>query len=99
MVLKSNITLPVNYDEISFSNRKLVREEYIRRQEGLCYYCKEPLNKTPPTKIININITKKLFPKNFFKWPIHLHHDKKTGMTIGAVHCECNAVLWEYHNE
>jgi hypothetical protein len=40
-----------------------------------------------------------LFPKNFLKWPVHLHHSHDTGMTIGAVHSYCNAVLWQYHNE
>ena len=33
---------------------------------------------------------------NFFKWPVHLHHCHDTGMTTGAVHCYCNAVLWQY---
>ncbi|AGI61771.1 hypothetical protein VCO139_0016 [Vibrio phage VCO139] len=41
----------------------------------------------------------KLFPKNMFQYPIHLHHDHNTGMTIGAVHARCNAVLWEYYGE
>jgi hypothetical protein len=47
------------------------------------------------SKKINVD----LFPPNFFKWPVHLHHDHRTGMTIGAVHCRCNAVLWQYHGE
>ena len=44
-------------------------------------------------------ITNSLFPPNFFKWPVHLHHSHDTGMTIGAVHARCNAVLWQYHGE
>ena len=39
---------------------------------------------------------KTIFPENFFDHSIHLHHDHDTGMTIGAVHAHCNAVLWEY---
>lgn len=90
------MNLPVNYNEIHFSERKLVREEYTRLQAGRCYYCKTLLaNKPSESKKVN----KKLFPKKFFDWPVHLHHDHKTGMTIGAVHAYCNAVLWQYHGE
>jgi hypothetical protein len=28
-----------------------------------------------------------------------LHHCHQTGLTIGAVHAKCNAVLWQYHGE
>jgi len=44
-------------------------------------------------------INKKPFPKGMFNYPIHLHHCRKTDLSIGAVHAYCNAVLWEYHNE
>jgi hypothetical protein len=30
------------------------------------------------------------------KSPIHLQHDHDTGLTEGAVHAYCNAVLWQY---
>ena len=93
------ITLPTNYKKLAIYEVKQVRNEYIKLQNGLCYYCKKPL-----TDIVNYNttgkkITIKLFPKNFFKYPIHLHHDHNTDMTIGAVHNYCNAILWEYHGE
>ena len=82
--------LPVNYNEIHYSERRAVREEYIKRQNGNCYVCGELLEKEPKkTK----KITPKLYPENFFKYPVHLHHNHDTGMTIGAVHCYCNAVL------
>ena len=44
-------------------------------------------------------IDEELVPENFFKYPVHLHHSHYTGMTIGAVHANCNAVLWQYHGE
>jgi len=92
--------LPVNYDELSITDRRLVREEYIKMQDGRCQYCQQPLKFPIPEKAKrNRPINKNLFPKGFFKWPIHLHHDHNTGMTIGAVHNYCNAVLWEYHNQ
>jgi hypothetical protein len=90
------VNLPVNYNEIHFSERKLVREEYTRIQAGKCHYCKQQLSVRPSE---NKRVNKNLFPKKFFDWPVHLHHDHKTGMTIGAVHAYCNAVLWQYHGE
>jgi hypothetical protein len=91
--------LPVNYNKIPFYQRRIVREEYIKLQEGKCYYCKYSLNEQPSNSVLNKKINKKLFPLNFFNWPIHLHHDHTTGMTIGAVHCHCNAILWQFHGE
>lgn len=91
--------LPVNYDKIDRSERRLVREEYIRIQEGKCSHCKEPLSGPPAEKVAKKKVNERLFPRDFFKWPVHLHHSHKTGMTIGAVHGWCNAVLWQYHGE
>lgn len=88
--------LPVNYNDLSFSDRKSVRQEYIRLQNNLCYFCNEPLNKPAAT---NKRINRRLFPDSFFKHPIHLHHNHETGMTIGVVHCVCNAILWQYYGE
>jgi hypothetical protein len=88
--------LPVNYEKLSQRQRRAVREEYVRRQNGLCHYCKNPLNKKQKhTRPLYMGA----FPPNFFKHPVHLHHCHKTGMTIGAVHNYCNAVLWQYHGE
>jgi len=91
--------LPVNYEKIHYRERKAVREEYIKVQNGLCYYCKAPLTEEPTELVRNLDINDKLFPESFFKNPVHLHHSHDTGMTIGAVHCFCNAVLWQYHGE
>ncbi len=88
--------LPVNYDELNYTERRLVREEYIRRQDGNCHYCGNQLSGNPATRVANIDVDRRLFPVNFFKYPIHLHHNHGTGMTIGAVHNYCNAVLWQY---
>lgn len=91
--------LPVNYNDLHYTERKIVREEYVLLQDGLCYYCKNLLKGEPAENVQSKPIKKHLFPDNFFKWPVHLHHDHKTGMTIGAVHNYCNAVLWQYHGE
>lgn len=91
--------LPQNYTMLSYKERKLVREEYVKKQRGLCHYCGSPLEGPPADKVLAKKVTKGLFPEGMFKYPVHLHHDHEDGMTIGAVHCYCNAVLWEYIGE
>lgn len=91
--------LPINYSKSHWTVRKQAREEYIKKQDNKCYFCKEPLSGEPSKKIQGMEITERLFPENFFKWPVHLHHNHFTDKTIGAVHCKCNAVLFEYHGE
>lgn len=91
--------LPAFYPAMTWQERKAVREEYVRRQNNLCHYCKASLDGKPLAKVRKLSIIKGLFPQGFFKWPVHLHHDHNTGMTIGAVHNYCNAVLWQYHGE
>ena len=90
---------PQNYDKLNRNERRLLREEYVRHQQGKCYYCKAPLDGPPSMEVKKKKITPKLYPQGFFRWPVHLHHDHNTGMTIGAVHNYCNAVLWEYEGE
>ena len=91
--------LPVNYDKIPQRQRRLVREEYIRVQGGLCKHCGAPLDGDPAKVVMDLWVKTGLFPTGFFNSPVHLHHDHNTGMTIGAVHARCNAVLWQYHGE
>lgn len=88
--------LPVEYHSLHHKDRKLVREQYIKEQKGLCMYCNEDLNNPPPKTITKKKIRWKLFPPNFLKYPIHLQHCHRSGLTEGAVHAYCNAVLWQY---
>lgn len=94
----TNWKLPVNYDKLHWTERREVRDQYVAEQEGKCYYCKCPLNRRPP-ECVKRPIDWGLFPANFLRYPVHLHHCHDTGMTIGAVHAYCNAVLWQYHGE
>lgn len=91
--------LPVDYRKLTWQQKRFVREEYCLLQDGKCYHCGGDLNLLPPEDITNLKIDKSQFPDKFFDYPIHLHHCHDTGMTIGAVHCYCNAVLWQYHGE
>lgn len=90
--------LPVDYTQLHFSERRLVRLQYIKEQNNKCFYCKEDLDKEAPEKITSKPINWKLFPEGFMKYPIHLQHCHKTGMTEGAVHNYCNAVMWQYEH-
>lgn len=91
--------LPINYEKASRRLRRIARLEYTRLQGGKCHYCGYPLDGDPDRSVLVKDITPRLYPENFFDWPVHLHHCRKTGMSIGAVHAYCNAVLWEYHGE
>ena len=88
--------LPVDYTKLKPFERREVREQYMREQKGLCYYCGFSLDHEAPEHIRNKPINWRLFPQNFLQYPIHLQHDHDTGMTEGAVHNYCNAVMWQY---
>jgi hypothetical protein len=93
------VKLPVNYNELSQPHRRLVRETYVKLQDNTCYHCGGSFQIGPTTEMLKKSINLKLFPTGFLKYPIHLHHSHDTGLTIGAVHARCNAILWQYHGE
>jgi hypothetical protein len=95
----SNWKLPVNYSKLHWKQIASVRKQYITEQRGKCHHCGGDLKLPPPQCIQNYKINWSLFPDKFLKYPVHLHHSHTTGMTIGAVHSLCNAVLWQYHGE
>lgn len=90
---------PVDYTKLDWRERKNVRLSYIEAQNGKCCYCGSPLDGLARIDVALKKVNKNLFPRTFWNHPVHLHHDHKTGMTIGAVHNQCNAVLWQYHGE
>jgi hypothetical protein len=91
--------LPTNYENLTQNGRRAARTQYVKQQNGLCHYCKSPLEEPVPDAILAKKINWKKFPEGFLKYPIHLHHNHFTVMTIGAVHAYCNAILWVYHDE
>jgi len=91
--------LPVKYNGLDYKTKHIVKQAYTELQKGLCCHCKEPLIGRPSKAVSSLKINTKLFPENFFKYPVHLHHSHITGLTIGVAHCECNAVLWQYYGE
>jgi hypothetical protein len=93
----SPIHLPVYYSNLSPKDRIKVREQYIKEQGGKCFWCKCSLELKAPSRILIKPINWSLFPKGFLNYPIHLQHSRKTGLTEGAVHNSCNAVMWQYY--
>jgi len=89
--------LPVKYSKLSTASRRLVRNQYVREQQGLCYWCNHSLECDPPSYITSRHINWSLFPPHFLRHPIHLQHCHATDLTEGAVHAYCNAVMWQYH--
>jgi len=92
----SKYNLPVDYTKLNWKERKAVREQYVVEQDHKCFYCKTSLKLSAPTFITDKKIDWGLFPPHFLKHPIHLQHNHDTGMTEGAVHNYCNAVMWQY---
>ncbi len=90
--------LPTDYNKLKTYERRQVREQYVEEQNGLCYYCSNTLTDEPPQKVLNKKINWSLFPNGFRNYPVHLQHNHNTGMTEGAVHNYCNAVMWQYEN-
>jgi len=91
--------LPILYSKANSKKRREAREQYIKKQQGLCCFCNKDLNDEPSELMEKYPINKKLFPIGMFKNPVHLHHCHDTDLTIGAVHAYCNAVLWQYIGE
>lgn len=89
--------LPVLYSQMDWRDRRAVREQYIKEQNGMCMFCKCDLNGPVPKSVTSKKINWQLFPPNFLKYPVHLQHDHDTDLTEGAVHAYCNAVMWQYY--
>lgn len=95
MTFKYN--LPVYYSKAGASERRTIREQYVKEQDGMCYWCKQPLDEKPPKEVTSKKINLKLFPPGFLRHPVHLQHDHSSDLTEGAVHAYCNAVMWQYY--
>lgn len=91
--------LPTMYNGLGPHEKRPVRERYQDLQNGLCYHCNAPLLGPPTKEVTDRSVDVTLFPARFFDSPVHLHHSHDTGLTLGAVHAYCNAVLWQYYGE
>ena len=91
--------LPEEYYGLPYKEKRLVREQYVKEQDNKCWHCGQDLDVEPPTEITNLPIIWDAFPPGFLNNPVHLQHDHFTGLTEGAVHAYCNAVLWQYHGK
>lgn len=95
-------TIPAFYSQLSASRRRAVRERYVVLQQGVCCHCSCGLDGQPAPEVLAKKINWHAFPgreAGFLRHPVHLHHDHRTDLTLGAVHAYCNAVLWQHHGE
>lgn len=90
------LQLPINYERATPEERRAARVEYVRQQNGKCYFCHELLVKDPPAKLLELDINWSRFPEHFQVHPVHLQHNHQTGMSEGAVHMFCNAFMFDY---
>ena len=88
--------LPTDYTKLTSTERREVREQYALDQGNVCIYCDIYLDHLPADWVLNKEINWNLFPDGFLDHPIHLQHNHAPGMTEGAVHAYCNAVMWQY---
>lgn len=94
--------IPALYSKLGAARRVVVRERYVELQHGRCHHCAMPLDGPPSPEVQAKKINWHAFPGHeagFLRYPVHLHHDHETDLTIGAVHAYCNAVLWQHHGE
>ena len=94
---KVKYNLPVIYDLLPHTEKRAVREQYIKEQQGLCFWCGEDIYKDAPAEVVHRTLNLRLFPDHFLDNPIHLQHDHGTGLTEGAVHAYCNGIMWQYY--
>jgi hypothetical protein len=90
------VTLPAQYDKLTWKQRAAARTQYTKLQHYECLYCGGSLYQKPPLEIREIPIDWDLFPPAFLKYPVHLQHNHETGLTEGAIHSFCNALIWNY---
>lgn len=97
---QARTTLPAMYDALTWYERAQVREDYIIVQRGLCWHCKQSIHAPPdPDMCARFPLDPRFWGPKFLEHPIHLHHDHNTGLTIGATHAYCNAILAQYYGE
>lgn len=97
---QERLQIPAMYDALTWVERRMVREEYIILQKGACYYCKATLlHDTPDELKERFPLDPRYWGPKFLEHPVHLHHDHNTGLTLGATHAYCNAILAQYHGE
>jgi hypothetical protein len=90
------VSIPALYESLTWNQRRVVREQYIKLQKYECFFCGGSLYKEAPEELQSLPIDWDLFPPEFTKYPVHLQHNHDTGLTEGAVHSFCNAFMWNY---
>lgn len=77
------MNLPVNYDELHFSQRRVVRERYVELQKGLCAHCGEPLNGAAHKDVLKNQLIKNSFQNLSLSGPCIYIIVMKLGSLLG----------------
>ena len=66
--MKLEKKLPTVYRELTWQERRLVREQYIKEQKNKCFFCEESLGEEAPKRITDKKINWDYFPDNFLAY-------------------------------
>ena len=96
------VVVPQKYDDLNRQQRRDLREQYVEHTKGRCLYCYERLDDEPHKFVCQSagEIVWDDLPggkEGFLRNPVHLHHDRETGLTLAAVHALCNAHSWQFY--
>lgn len=88
--LRYNLELPTKYSSLTGERKSAVKEAYICLQRDRCWLCGDDLYDPPKFLVENPNYMPLCGNQLAEHSPLHLHHDHKTGLTLGVTHAECN---------
>ena len=54
-------SIPCVYNYLTRTERRLVREEYIKRQNGMCHYCENDVYDEPSHGVASMEVNSVLF--------------------------------------
>lgn len=91
-LLQYKLQLPTKYSSLSGQRRAAVKEAYICLQRERCWLCGDSLYALPTFIVDNPNVVQLCYNQLAEQFPLQLHHDHDTDMTLGVTHAECNAI-------
>ena len=91
--LQYNLELPTKYSSLSGERLSAVKEAYICLQRERCWLCGNNLYELSKYLVDNPKLMPLCGNELAERYPLHLHHDHDTGLTLGVTHAECNIII------